>query len=53
MVYTIQSLAYSKDYIYYMLLTCGMMLLFWNLLYSSIICDHVTYNRCVTLSHTI
>jgi len=37
-VYTILNLAYPKEYIYFMLLTCGM-ILFWNLLCLSVTCD--------------
>ena len=43
------TLAYPKGHVYYMLLTCGMTLLFWNLLHPSVTCDYVTMtcDRCV------
>jgi len=40
-VHTTLNLAYSKEYIYYMLLICSMTSSFWNLLCSFIVCDHV------------
>ena len=42
MVYTILNLAYSKGYVYYMLLIYNMTLLFWNFLHPSVECDHMT-----------
>ena len=43
LVHTILTLAYPKSYVYYMLLTYKMTLLFQNLLYLSVICDLCDY----------
>ena len=54
MVHATQVLAYSKDYVYYILLIYNMILLFQNLLYSSMICYYVimTCDRYVTVMLT-
>ena len=54
MVHATQVLAYSKDYVYYILLIYNMILLFQNLLYSSMICYCVimTCDRYVTVMLT-
>ena len=44
MIYATLNLAYSQKHIYYMLLIYSMILLFWNLL-----CSSVT-NDCVTMT---
>ena len=41
MVHATLNLAYPKGHIYYMLLICDVLSLFWNLLYSSVICNYV------------
>ena len=38
----ILNLAYSKEYVYYMLLIYSIISLFQNLLHSSVTCDHMT-----------
>ena len=49
-----QSLAYSKGYTYYILLTYDIILLFQNLLYPSMTCDYVTCNKmCDIVSHNV
>ena len=51
MVHTILSLAYSKEHMYYMPLTCSIISSFWNLLCSSVTCDCMTMTcDCVMLT---